>query len=123
MAAGPLAIKAVLLDLDGTLLDTVLDLHAAANGMQRDLGQPEVAVEEIRAYVGRGIPNLVKRVLAGALEAADDPTRFAHDLYANLRALDASAGDRILVEAVPEGLAWQAVADRLRRAATGSGAG
>ena len=67
-------IKAVLLDLDGTLLDTVLDLHAAANGMQRDLGNPEVAIEDIRAYVGRGIPNLVKRVLEGRLEAADDPT-------------------------------------------------
>lgn len=66
-------IKAVLLDLDGTLLDTVLDLHAAACGMLADLGRPAVAVEEIRAYVGRGIPNLVKRVLAGALEAADDP--------------------------------------------------
>ena len=68
------AVKAVLLDLDGTLLDTVLDLHAAANGMLADLGRPSVAIEEIRAYVGRGIPNLVKRVLAGKLEAADDPT-------------------------------------------------
>jgi phosphoglycolate phosphatase len=66
-------VKAVLLDLDGTLLDTVLDLHAAANGMLGDLGRAEVAVEDIRAYVGRGIPNLVKRVLAGSLEAADDP--------------------------------------------------
>ncbi len=66
-------IKAVLLDLDGTLLDTVLDLHAAACGMLADLGRPSVEVEEIRAYVGRGIPNLVKRVLAGKLEAADDP--------------------------------------------------
>ena len=66
-------IRAVLLDLDGTLLDTVLDLHAAANGMLADLGRPPVAVDEIRAYVGRGIPNLVKRVLAGKLEAADDP--------------------------------------------------
>ncbi|MEW6513061.1 MAG: phosphoglycolate phosphatase [Pseudomonadota bacterium] len=69
-----LAIRAVLLDLDGTLLDTVLDLHAAACGMLADLGRPPVAVEDIRAYVGRGIPNLVKRVLAGKLEAADDPT-------------------------------------------------
>lgn len=67
------SVKAVLLDLDGTLLDTVLDLHAAANGMLADLGRPPVAVEDIRAYVGRGIPNLVKRVLAGKLEAADDP--------------------------------------------------
>lgn len=66
-------VKAVLLDLDGTLLDTVLDLHAAANGMLADLGRPPVAVADIRAYVGRGIPNLVKRILAGTLEAADDP--------------------------------------------------
>ncbi|MBA3032542.1 MAG: phosphoglycolate phosphatase [Gammaproteobacteria bacterium] len=69
-----ISVKAVLLDLDGTLLDTVLDLHAAANGMLEDLGRPPVAVEDIRSYVGRGIPNLVKRVLAGQLEAADDPT-------------------------------------------------
>lgn len=69
-----IAVKAVLLDLDGTLLDTVLDLHAAANGMLADLCRPPVAIEDIRAYVGRGIPNLVKRVLTGKLEAADDPT-------------------------------------------------
>ena len=67
------AVKAVLLDLDGTLLDTVLDLHAAANGMLRDLGRAEVAIADIRAYVGRGIPNLVKRCLAGRLDAAADP--------------------------------------------------
>jgi phosphoglycolate phosphatase len=60
--------------MDGTLLDTVLDLHAAADSMLADLGRPPVAIEDIRAYVGRGIPNLVKRVLAGKLEAADDPT-------------------------------------------------
>lgn len=68
----PLAIRAVLLDLDGTLLDTVLDLHAAANGMLCDLGRPEIAVDTIRSYVGRGIPNLVKRVLAGDMAAADN---------------------------------------------------
>lgn len=68
------AIQAVLLDLDGTLLDTVLDLHAAATGMLADLDRPPVPVDDIRAYVGRGIPNLVKRILAGNLEAADDPT-------------------------------------------------
>jgi phosphoglycolate phosphatase len=81
----PLAVKAVLLDLDGTLLDTVLDLHAAANGMLGDLGRPPVAIEDIRAYVGRGIPNLVKRVLAGALEAADDPTPPPADALASFK--------------------------------------
>ncbi|MDK9725596.1 MAG: phosphoglycolate phosphatase [Sterolibacteriaceae bacterium MAG5] len=78
-------VKAVLLDLDGTLLDTVLDLHAAACGMQRDLGRPEIPVEDIRAYVGRGIPNLVKRVLAGALEAADDPAPPPADALASFK--------------------------------------
>ncbi|MDD5249987.1 MAG: phosphoglycolate phosphatase [Rhodocyclaceae bacterium] len=69
----PLCVKAVLIDLDGTLLDTVLDLHAAANAMLRELGRAEVEIEAIRAYVGRGIPNLIKRCLAGRLDAADDP--------------------------------------------------
>ncbi|MBL8395553.1 MAG: phosphoglycolate phosphatase [Candidatus Accumulibacter sp.] len=72
--ATPLAIRAVLLDLDGTLLDTVLDLHAAASAMLRDLGRPAISVESIRSYVGRGIPNLVKRVLAGSMAASDDAT-------------------------------------------------
>ncbi len=79
------AAKAVLLDLDGTLLDTVLDLHAAACGMLADLGRPPVALEDIRAYVGRGIPNLVKRVLAGKLEAADDPNPPPADALASFK--------------------------------------
>ncbi len=70
MMASPLAVRAVLLDLDGTLLDTVRDLQAAANGMLRDLGRAEVSLEAIRSYVGRGIPNLVKRLLAGSMAAA-----------------------------------------------------
>ena len=79
------AIKAVLIDLDGTLLDTVLDLHAAADGMLADLGRPPVAIEDIRSYVGRGIPNLVKRVLAGKLEAADDPNPPPADALASFK--------------------------------------
>jgi phosphoglycolate phosphatase len=79
------AIKAVLIDLDGTLLDTVLDLHAAADGMLADLGRPPVAIEDIRSYVGRGIPNLVKRVLAGKLEAADDPNPPPTDALASFK--------------------------------------
>lgn len=65
--------KAVLLDLDGTLLDTAPDLLEAANGMLRDLGFPEVSLETVQAYVGRGLPNLVKRLLAADMAAADTP--------------------------------------------------
>jgi len=53
------------------------------------------------------------------IDAAPDPVAYAHDLYANLRALDAMQGNAILIEAVPDGAAWQAVRDRLTRATTG----
>lgn len=46
---------------------------------------------------------------------------YAHELYATLRELDASGADLILVETPPEQAAWQAVSDRLQRAACGSG--
>ena len=66
-------IRAVLFDLDGTLIDTLPDLHAAACAMLNDLGRPPLPLESIRAYVGRGIPNLIKRVLANSLHVAEDP--------------------------------------------------
>jgi L-threonylcarbamoyladenylate synthase len=43
---------------------------------------------------------------------------YARELYVNLRALDKSGARQILVEKVPPGEAWDAVRDRLRRAAT-----
>ena len=70
--ADPLAVSAVLFDLDGTLLHTVPDLHAAVNAMLSDLGHPPLPMEVICSYVGRGIGNLIKRVLAGSLAAAED---------------------------------------------------
>jgi len=78
-------VRAVLLDLDGTLLDTAPDLHEAANGMLADLGRPPVAIGDIRAYVGRGIPNLVKRLLAGRLDAAEDPAPPPPEALASFR--------------------------------------
>ena len=54
--------------------------------------------------------------------APADPAGFAHDLYAKLRELDALGYDRIYVQK-PVGQPWQAIYDRLKRAAAGSGAG
>jgi L-threonylcarbamoyladenylate synthase len=45
---------------------------------------------------------------------------YAHDLYANLRALDAAQCDVLLVEQLPQRAEWAAINDRLARAATGS---
>jgi L-threonylcarbamoyladenylate synthase len=49
--------------------------------------------------------------------ASSDPARFAHELYARLREIDALGCDIILVAAPPGDEAWRAVADRLGRAA------
>ena len=52
-----------------------------------------------------------------------DPVGYAHNLYAALRDMDHAGVDLIVVEALPAGAEWAAVADRLRRAAAGAGQG
>ncbi len=53
------------------------------------------------------------------IRASADAAAYAHDLYANLRALDAANADVILIENVPDGDEWLAVRDRLARATRG----
>jgi phosphoglycolate phosphatase len=101
-----LPVKAVLLDLDGTLLDTAPDILEAANGMLSDLGRPQVGIADIRAYVGRGVGNLVKRLLAGRLDAADDPAPAPDDAMTSFRRHYAACNGRhaALFPGVREGL-------------------
>jgi phosphoglycolate phosphatase len=66
----PLRVKAVMIDLDGTLADTIPDLAEAANMMLRELDRPGLERELIRTFVGKGIPKLVERALAGSLEGS-----------------------------------------------------
>ena len=54
-------------------------------------------------------------------QLAPEPTAYARDLYAALRELDRPEHELIVLEAIPDNPAWAAVADRLRRAAFGSG--
>ena len=56
-------IRSITIDLDGTLLDTVPDLAAAANAMLREMGRAELPIAAIAAFIGRGIPKLVARCL------------------------------------------------------------
>lgn len=53
--------KAVLFDLDGTLLDTLQDLHNSVNWTLRSMHLPQITQEETRAYVGDGIDKLLAR--------------------------------------------------------------
>lgn len=48
-------------DLDGTILDTLLDLANAVNFAMRSKGFPERTVDEVRSFIGNGIKVLIKR--------------------------------------------------------------
>ena len=63
----PIPIKAVLLDLDGTLLDTAGDIAAAANMMRASLGFAPLEPALIKTFIGKGIANLVAKTLKDAV--------------------------------------------------------
>lgn len=56
-------IKAVIFDLDGTLLDTLKDLYLAVNTGLRKNGFEECTIEEVRQFVGNGFKKLIERSL------------------------------------------------------------
>jgi phosphoglycolate phosphatase len=68
----PLRVKAVTIDLDGTLVDSVPDLAVAASLMLREVGRADLPESAIRTFVGKGIPRLVERALAGTLDGTVD---------------------------------------------------
>lgn len=59
----PATIKVVIFDLDGTLIDSRLDLIRSVNAMLRHMGRPELPGGRIATYVGDGAPVLVRRAL------------------------------------------------------------
>ena len=71
-AAFPLPIRAVAIDLDGTLLDTAADIAEAAQRMLGDLGMAPVDPAKIQSFIGNGIANLVKRALTGEMHGQPD---------------------------------------------------
>lgn len=56
--------ETIFFDLDGTLLNTLDDLAAAGNAARGQLGYAPYAVEQYRAFVGNGIPALVRRAIS-----------------------------------------------------------
>ena len=60
--------RAVLIDLDGTLVDSLPDIACAANSMRADLGLLPLALKRIAAYVGKGIDVLVHRALTETMD-------------------------------------------------------
>ncbi|NYT65628.1 phosphoglycolate phosphatase [Alcaligenaceae bacterium] len=69
--------KAVLFDLDGTLVDTIPDIIQATNAMREQLGLVALDDATITAYVGRGTEDLVLRALSHNMPNA--PTQALFD--------------------------------------------
>ncbi|MFI5182013.1 MAG: HAD family hydrolase [Thermoanaerobaculia bacterium] len=101
-ASFPRGFKAVVFDLDGTLLDSYAAIHASVAKVQRHFGLPEWTLDETRRRVGRGIDVLMSEAVGssrkdegvrlfsesyeasgpeatGLLPGADDVTRTLHD--------------------------------------------
>ncbi len=66
----------VIIDLDGTLLDTAADLAAAMNATLAELGRSALAVEQVARYVGKGAEVLVHRALTGRADGRAGAAQF-----------------------------------------------
>ena len=69
--------RGVLIDLDGTLIDTAPDIAAAANAMLADLGYAALEIAQVRSFIGEGIAVLVRRTLGERMRASEVETRLA----------------------------------------------
>ena len=73
----------VLIDVDGTLVDSVPDLAYCVDAMMGQLGREPWGEARVRDWVGNGVERLVKRALIGRLEGEPDERGFER-AYADL---------------------------------------
>jgi phosphoglycolate phosphatase len=69
-------IRAAIVDLDGTMVDTADDFTASLNGMLAQFDAEETTREEVIDYVGKGTEHLIRSVLAPRFDAALAQSRF-----------------------------------------------
>ena len=99
-------IRAAIVDLDGTMVDTAPDFHVAVNRMREELQLEPLAIEAITNFVGKGTENLMRRVLAVDFGPEDVEQHFARALASYQRHYLAINGDYSNVyPGVHEGLA------------------
>jgi phosphoglycolate phosphatase len=75
-------IRAVIIDLDGTMLDTAKDLHITINRVRADLGLPELDVNRVISFVGKGSEHLVRSALRTGLSEEETERRFSEAMLA-----------------------------------------
>ena len=77
--------RLVLLDLDGTMVDTAPDLTDAVNRMLAALERPPAPEKLVATWIGNGVPRLIKRALTGTMQEEPQPALFdeAQALFAH----------------------------------------
>jgi phosphoglycolate phosphatase len=95
----------VLVDVDGTMVDSVPDLAWCVDRMMERLDRPPHGAERVRRWVGNGVEQLVKRALTGELEAEPDPADYERALLVFLDLYQDNTSTRsALYPGVREGL-------------------
>jgi len=94
-----------MIDVDGTLVDSVPDLAYCVDQMMLSLDMPVRGEETVRHWVGNGVPRLVERALTGELDGSPSIEAFdkAYPIFLDLYAQNSSVRST-LYEGVMEGL-------------------
>ncbi|MET0050849.1 MAG: phosphoglycolate phosphatase [Candidatus Thiodiazotropha sp.] len=97
--------KMILIDVDGTLVDSVPDLAYCVDEMMQRLGRPVHGEDKVRDWVGNGVERLVRRALVGQLEGEPDDADFerAYPMFLELYAENTSQRS-LLYPGIREGL-------------------
>ena len=97
--------KLIIIDVDGTLVDSVPDLAYCIDEMMQQLGLQKWGEAKVRHWVGNGVPKLVERALTGELEGQPIQEVFdiAYPIFLDLYE-DNNAQRSYLYDGVREGL-------------------
>ncbi|MDV3238749.1 MAG: phosphoglycolate phosphatase [Gammaproteobacteria bacterium] len=95
----------ILIDVDGTLVDSVPDLTYCVDEMMKTLGRPVHGEAKVRNWVGNGVERLVRRALIGQLDGEPDEADYqkAYPIFLDLYAENTSKRSR-LYPGIREGL-------------------
>lgn len=97
----------ILIDVDGTLVDSVPDLVYCVDEMMKQLGMPERGEAAVRTWVGNGVERLTRRALINQLDGEPDDALFekAYPIFLALYAENTSKRSK-LYPGVREGLEY-----------------
>lgn len=97
----------VLIDVDGTLVDSVPDLAYCVDEMMKALGREPHGETRVRDWVGNGVERLVRRALVGQLNGEPDEESFnrAYPIFLELYA-ENTCERTVLYPGVEEGIAY-----------------